>query len=86
MSSLPSNKALDSIFDKVDLIQGFKVIWYVINNFSVKSEINGGSYNLSQNTLRRIQEMYPIFHWKLNCWFYPNSYRQIFISAGEIEY
>ena len=86
MSSLPSNKALDSVFDKEDLIQGFKVIWYVINNFSVKSEINGGSYNLSQNTLRRIQEMYPIFHWKLNCWFYPNFYRQIFISAGEIEY
>ena len=34
MSSLSSNEFLDSIFEKEDLIEGFKVIWFVINNFS----------------------------------------------------
>ena len=52
MSSLPSNEFLDPIFEKEDLIEGFKVIWFVINNFFVSFEINGGSYTLSQNTLR----------------------------------
>ena len=33
MSSLSSNEFLDSIFEKEDLIEGFKVIWFVINNF-----------------------------------------------------
>ena len=54
MSSLPSNEFLDPIFEKEDLIEGFKVIWFVINNFFVSFEISGGSYNLSQNTLRLI--------------------------------
>ena len=39
-----------------DLIEGFKVIWFVINNFFVSFKISGGSYNLSQNTLRLIKE------------------------------
>ena len=56
MSSLPSNEVLDPIFKKEDLIEGFKVIWFVINNFFVISGISGGSYNLSQNTLRLINE------------------------------
>ena len=29
MCSLPSNEFLDPIFDKEDLIEGFKVMWYV---------------------------------------------------------
>ena len=33
MSSLSSNEFLDSIFEKEDLIEGFKGIWFVINNF-----------------------------------------------------
>ena len=56
MSSLPSNEVLDPIFKKEDLIEGFKVIWFVINNSFVISGISGGSYNLSQNTLRLINE------------------------------
>ena len=56
MSSLPSNEFLDPIFEKEDLIEGFKVIWFVINNLIVSFEINGGSYNLSQNTLKLINE------------------------------
>ena len=56
MSSKPNNKFLDPIFDKEDLIEGFKVIWFVINNFFVSFKISGGSYNLSQNTLRLIKE------------------------------
>ena len=67
MSSLPGNEFLDPIFGKEDFIEGFKVISYVINNFFVSFEISGGSYNLSQNTLRRTEEMNPIFHGKLNC-------------------
>ena len=67
MSSLPGNEFLDPIFGKEDFIEGFKVISYVINNFFVSFEISGESYSLSQNTLRRIGEMYSIFHGKLNC-------------------
>ena len=33
MSSLPSNELLDLVFENKDLIEGFKVIWFVINNF-----------------------------------------------------
>ena len=33
MNSLPSDEFLDSIFDKEDLIEGFKVIRFVIDNF-----------------------------------------------------
>ena len=50
MGSLPRNEFLDSIFEKEDLIEGFKVIWFVINNFFLSFEISGGSYILSQNT------------------------------------
>ena len=56
MSSSPSNEILDPIFEKKDLIEGFKVIWFVINNFFVSFEISVGSYNLSQNTSRLIKE------------------------------
>ena len=56
MSCLLSNEFLDPIFEKEDLIEGFKVIWFVINNFFVSFKISGGSYNLSQNTLRLINE------------------------------
>ena len=51
MSSLPSNEFLDPIFEKKDLIEGFKVKWFVINNFF---EISGGSYTLSQIITRQI--------------------------------
>ena len=43
MSSLPSNEFLDPIFEKEDLIEGFKVIWFVINNLFLSFEINGES-------------------------------------------
>ena len=43
MGSLPRNEFLDSIFEKEDLIEGFKVIWFVMS-----FEISGGSYTLSQ--------------------------------------
>ena len=86
MSALPSNKFLDPVFGTEDLVEGFKIMWYIIKNLFVSFQVGGGSYNLSQNTLRRIGEMYPIFHGKLNYWFYPIFYRycQIFISAAEI--
>ena len=53
MSSLPSNEFLYPMFDKEDLIEGFRVIWFVVNNF-FSFEISGGSYTLSQNTTREI--------------------------------
>ena len=43
MSSLPSNEFLDPIFEKEDLIEGFKVIWFVVNNFFVSFEMSGGT-------------------------------------------
>ena len=43
--------------EKEDLIEGFKVIWLVRNNFFVSFEISSGSYNLSQNTLKLINEI-----------------------------
>ena len=43
--------------EKEDLIEGFKVIWFVRNNFFVSFEISSGSYNLSQNTLKLINEI-----------------------------
>ena len=54
MISLTSSEFLDPIFEKEDLIEGFKVIWFVINNFFLSFEISGGSYTLSQNTTREI--------------------------------
>ena len=54
MSSLPSNEFLGPIFEKEDLIEGIKLIWFVINNFFLVFEIRGGSYTLSQNTTREI--------------------------------
>ena len=51
-SSWPGNEFLDPIFEKEDLIEGCKVIWFVINNFFLRFEISGGSYTLSQNTTR----------------------------------
>ena len=33
MSNLPSNKFLDPIFEKEDLDEGFKVIWFLKNVF-----------------------------------------------------
>ena len=49
ISSLPRRK-------KEDLIEGFKIIWFIINNFFVSFEISGGSCNLSQNTLRLMKK------------------------------
>ena len=54
MSSSPSYEFLDPIFEKEDLIESFKVIWFVINNFFLSFEISDGSYTLSQNTTREI--------------------------------
>ena len=56
MSSLPSNEFLGLIFEKEDLIEGFKVMWFVINNFFVSVEISSGPYNLSQKCLRLMNE------------------------------
>ena len=56
MSSLATNEILDSIFEKEDLIEGFKVRGFVINNFFVNFEINGGSYNLSENTINEFEK------------------------------
>ena len=55
MNSLPSNELLDPIFEKEDLIEGFKVIWFIINNFFLGFEVSGGSYILPQNTTREIE-------------------------------
>ena len=41
------------MFEKEDLIEGFKVIWFVINNLFLSFEINGGSCTLSQILLGR---------------------------------
>ena len=57
MSCLPSNEFLDPIFKKEDLIEAFKVVWFVINNFFVSFETSSGCYNLSQNTSRLINEI-----------------------------
>ena len=54
MSSLPSNKFLDPIFEKEDLIEDFKAKWFVINNFFLSSDISRGSYTRSQNATREI--------------------------------
>ena len=43
MISLTSSEFLDPIFEKEDLIEGFKVIWFVINNLFLSFEINGES-------------------------------------------
>ena len=61
MSSLPSNEFLDPIFEKEDLIGGFKVIWFVINNFFVIFEISARSCTLSQNTLMLINKFEKCF-------------------------
>ena len=55
MSSLPSNEFLDPIFEKEDLIEGFKVILSISNNFLLRFEISGGSYTVSQNTTGEIE-------------------------------
>ena len=54
MSSLPSYGFLGPIFEKEDLIEGFKVIWFVINNFFLNFEISGESCTFSQNTTSEI--------------------------------
>ena len=54
MSSLPSYEFLDPIFEKEDLIEGFKIIWFVINNFFLSFGICGESCTLLQNTTREI--------------------------------
>ena len=43
MISLTSSEFLDPIFEKEDLIEGFKVIWFVISNLFLSFEINGES-------------------------------------------
>ena len=48
MNSLPSNELLDPIFEKEDLIEDFKVIWFIINKVFGGFEISGGSYTLPQ--------------------------------------
>ena len=54
MSSLASYEFSGPIFEKEDLIEGFKVICFVINNFFLSFEISGEPYTLSQNTTREI--------------------------------
>ena len=54
MSSLPSYEFVDPIFEEKDLNEGFKVIWFLINDLFLSFEISGGSYTLSQNTAREI--------------------------------
>ena len=56
MSSLPVNEVFDPIFEKRNLIEALKVIWFVIKNIIVSFDISSGSYNLPQNTLRLIHE------------------------------
>ena len=89
MSRLPSSEFLDPIFEKEYLIEGFKVIWFVINNFFVSFKISGGSYNLSQNTLRLINKFEKCilsFMESLIADFihFFRRYYQIFIYASEI--
>ena len=55
MNSLPSNELLDPIFEKEDLIEDFKVIWFIINKVFGGFEISGGSYTLPQNATREIE-------------------------------
>ena len=48
MSYLPSNKSLNPIFEKEDLDERFKVIWFVKKKyFFLSFEVSGGSYTLS---------------------------------------
>ena len=54
MGSLPSNEFSDRIFEKEGLIEGFKVIWFVINNIFLSFEMSGGFYTLSENTTGEI--------------------------------
>ena len=54
MSSLPRIEFLDPIFEKEDLIEGFKVILFISSNFLLRFEISGGSYTISQNTTGEI--------------------------------
>ena len=54
MSSLPSYEFLDPFFETEDLIEGFKIIWFVINNFFLSFGICGWSCTVSQNTTREI--------------------------------
>ena len=54
MSSLPSNEFLGPIFEKEDLVEGFKVIWLVTKFSFLSFEISGGSYTPSQNTTGEI--------------------------------
>ena len=55
MNSLPSNELLAPIFEKEDLIEDFKVIWFIINKVFGGFEISGGSYTLPQNATREIE-------------------------------
>ena len=48
MGIVPSYEFLDSVFEKEALIQGFKVIWFVINNFFLSFEISGGLYSFTK--------------------------------------
>ena len=54
MSSLPSNEFFEPIIEKEDLIEGFKIMWFVINNILLSFQVNGGSYILSENAAREI--------------------------------
>ena len=48
MGIVPSYEFLDSVFEKEALIQGFKVIQFVINNFFLSFEISGGLYSFTK--------------------------------------
>ena len=54
MTSVPRNEFVDllPVFEKEDFIEGFKIIWLVINNFFLSFVISGGSYTLPQKTTR----------------------------------
>ena len=76
MNSLPSNDFFDPIFEKEDLIKDFTVIWFVITlllcYIQPFCEFRDQwwvlqSFKKHFETNKRIQEMYPIFHGKLNC-------------------
>ena len=53
-SSWPSNEFLDPIFEKEDLVEGFKVIWFVVNNFFLRFEIRVGPTHFHKILLGRL--------------------------------
>ena len=54
MSSLASNELLDPIFEKKDVFEGFKVKWFVLNNYFLSFEVSVGPKFFHKIVLGRV--------------------------------